>query len=178
MGRSRYKFHESYYTYFITSSIIEGIPLFSDPHIANIVLHSFGFIQSEWDVKLFGYVIMENHLHCTLQHKNPSKIVKSFKSYTAKMIIDSLEKRDRSLILNKLIFAKKMHKKQSKYQIWQEGVHPKQIDSDNKMEMTLNYVHFNPVKSGLVEDPKHWRYSSAINYAGKEGLIPVTLFGK
>lgn len=120
MGRSRFKFHENNHPYFITSSIVDGIPLFSDPHIANIVLHSFGFIQTEWDVKLFGYVIMENHLHCTLQHKNPSKIVKSFKSYTAKMIINSLEKRGRSLILDKLRFAKKLHKKQNKYQVWQE----------------------------------------------------------
>ena len=178
MGRSRFKFHENYHPYFITSSIVDGIPLFSDPEIVKIVLDSFRFVQFEWDVKLYGFVIMENHLHCVIQHEEIPKIVKSFKSYTAKMIIDSLEKRDRSLILNKLIFAKKMHKKQSKYQIWQEGVHPKQIDSDNKMEMTLNYVHFNPVKSGFVEDPKHWRYSSAINYAGKEALIPVTLFGK
>lgn len=110
--------------------------------------------------------------------KEISKVVKNFKSYTAKMIIDSLEKRERSLILNKLIFAKKMHKKQSKYQVWQEGVHPKQINSDEMMEKVLDYIHFNPVKSGFVDNSGYWRYSSAINYTGKEGLVPVTLFGE
>lgn len=50
MSRSRFKFHENDYPYFITSSIIEGIPLFSDPHIAKIVLESFRFIQSAWEV--------------------------------------------------------------------------------------------------------------------------------
>lgn len=178
MGRSRFKFRENYYPYFITSSIVEGIPLFSDPDIAQIVLKSFRFIQSEWDVKLYGYVIMENHLHCALQHKDLTKTVKNFKSYTAKMIIDSLEKRGRTLILDKLRFAKKLHKKQSKYQVWQEGVHPKQIDSDVMMEKVLDYIHFNPVKAGFVNNPEHWRYSSAIDYAGKEGLVSVTLFGE
>ncbi len=99
-------------------------------------------------------------------------------SNSAKMIIDSLEKRDRSLILDKLHFAKKLHKKQSKYQVWQEGVHPKQIDSDVMMEKVLDYIHFNPVKAGFVNNPEHWRYSSAIDYAGKEGLVSVTLFGE
>jgi len=167
MSRSRFKFHENDYPYFITSSIIEGIPLFSDPHIAKIVLESFRFIQSEWDVKLYGYVIMENHLHCTIQHKEISKMIKSFKSYTAKMIIDSLEKRGRTLILKKLRFGKKMHKKQSQYQVWQEGVHPTQIDSDEKMKKVLYYIHFNPVKAGFVNNPEHWRYSSAIRLCRK-----------
>lgn len=177
MGRSRFKFHENYYPYFITSSIVDGIPLFSDSHIANIILDSLRFIQIDRDVKLYGYVIMDNHLHCVIQHQEISKTVKSFKSYTAKIIIESLEKRNRNMILDKLIFAKKMHKKQSKYQIWQEGVHPVQIDSDDKMEKVLDYIHFNPVKAGFVEKPEHWRYSSALDYFGKKGLIPITLIG-
>jgi hypothetical protein len=35
------------------------------------------------------------------------------------------------------------------------------------------YIHQNPVKRGYVDDPVHWRYSSARNYAGLPGLIPV-----
>ncbi len=40
----------------------------------------------------------------------------------------------------------------------------------------MEYIHFNPVKAGFVHKPEHWRYSSAVNYLGKEGLIPITLF--
>jgi hypothetical protein len=29
------------------------------------------------------------------------------------------------------------------------------------------------VKRGYIDDPVHWRYSSARNYAGMEGLIEV-----
>ena len=178
MGRSRFKFHETHYPYFITCSVIEGIALFSDPELVNIIFNSLSYIQEEWDVKLHGYVIMENHCHLVLQSEKPSEHIRSFKSFTAKKIITSLQGRGRTLILEKLKFHKKLHKHQSIHQVWQEGVHAKQIDSDDKMSQVLEYIHFNPVKAGYVDDPMHWRYSSVRNYNGKDGLIPVSLFGE
>jgi hypothetical protein len=41
------------------------------------------------------------------------------------------------------------------------------------MIQKLEYVHHNPVKRGSVDDPGHWRYSSARNYAGMTGLVEV-----
>ena len=176
MGRSRFKFHETHYSYFITCSVVDGIPLFSDPELASIVLTSLSFIHTEWAVKLYGYVIMENHCHMVLKSEHPSEHIRNFKSYTAKKMIHSLQKRGRTLILEKLRFHKKLHKHQSIHQVWQEGVHAKQIDSDKKMNKVLEYIHFNPVKAGYIEDPVQWRYSSARNYFGRAGLIPVSLF--
>lgn len=42
------------------------------------------------------------------------------------------------------------------------------------MRQKIEYIHNNPVKRGYVDKPTDWRYSSARNYAGMEGLIPVT----
>jgi len=36
------------------------------------------------------------------------------------------------------------------------------------------HTHNNPLRRGYVDDPTHWGYSSARNYAGLPGLIPVT----
>lgn len=47
MGRSRYKFYEEHYPYFITSTILEELPLLSNPQIAQIVLDQFVFMQQE-----------------------------------------------------------------------------------------------------------------------------------
>ncbi|HEV7999545.1 MAG TPA: hypothetical protein VGP63_06685 [Planctomycetaceae bacterium] len=41
------------------------------------------------------------------------------------------------------------------------------------MWQKLEYIHNNPVARGYVDDPLHWRYSSARNYAGLPGLIEV-----
>ncbi len=42
------------------------------------------------------------------------------------------------------------------------------------MWQKIEYIHMNPVRRGYINDPLHWRYSSARNYARQEGLIPVT----
>jgi len=37
----------------------------------------------------------------------------------------------------------------------------------------IEYIHYNPVRRGYVDDPEHWRYSSYRQYLGKEGLVPL-----
>jgi hypothetical protein len=41
------------------------------------------------------------------------------------------------------------------------------------MWQKLEYTHNNPLRRGYVDDMLHWRYSSARNYAGQAGLLPV-----
>ena len=41
------------------------------------------------------------------------------------------------------------------------------------MVQKLESMHLNPVKRGYVDEPIHWRWSSARNYAGMLGLIEV-----
>lgn len=176
MGRSRFKFYESHYPYFITCSLLEGIPLFSDPQITRIILDSLEFLQDYRKVKLYGYVLMENHMHMIIESENNSEVLKNFKSFTAKKILESLEERNRLHDLKKLKFHKRAHKHQSNYQVWQEGGHPKQLDDREKMRSCLEYIHNNPVKAGYIDDTTHWRYSSARNYHGTSGLIPITIF--
>ena len=40
----------------------------------------------------------------------------------------------------------------------------------------INYIHNNPVKRGYVDDGTHWRYSSARDYGGVDGLISIEKF--
>jgi hypothetical protein len=44
------------------------------------------------------------------------------------------------------------------------------------MIQKMDYIHQNPVKRGYVDRLEDWRYSSARNYLGLKGLIPVTLY--
>jgi len=47
------------------------------------------------------------------------------------------------------------------------------MQSDEMMRQKIVYIHYNSVKRGYVDQAEHWRYSSARNYAGKEGLLEV-----
>jgi len=72
-----------------------------------------------------------------------------------------------------MAFFCKSHKNDREYQCWEEGSHPQLIQNEAMLRQKLDYIHFNPVKRGYVDKPEHWRYSSARDYAGLEGLMPV-----
>ena len=98
---------------------------------------------------------------------------------SVQIIIDSikhLQKENAQTLLEQFRFYKKAHKTDRTYQIWQEGYQPKLMQTDVMMKSKIKYIHHNPVKRGYVDEAKHWRYSSARNYEGIDGLIEVERF--
>ena len=173
MGRSRYKITENQVPYFHTSTVVGWLPIFTRSETVQIILDSWDYLQKNDNFVLHGYVILENHLHFIAKSDNHSEHIKRFKSFTARKIIDYLKKQRVTMILKQLEFYKAKHKKETQYQFWQEGTHPQQILDEEMMRQKLDYIHYNPVKRGYVDDPVHWRYSSARNYAGQDGLLLV-----
>ena len=175
MPRSRYRVDpdnpES--PHFLTCTIVAWLPVFARPEAVDIVLNSWRFLQRNDGFTLFGYVIMENHLHLIAAADDLSKKIGRFKSFTARQIIDFLTERGEWLLLRQLELFKRWHKIDQQHQLWEEGSHPQRIGSDEMMSQKLEYMHNNPVERGYVDVPEHWRYSSARNYAGQPGLIDV-----
>ncbi len=176
MGRSRYRVVEDGKTYFITSSTINWLPLFSVPPLAEIVINSLKFLQQQRRIKLHAWVLMETHLHIIATSQDMSGEMRKAKSYTARRIVDYLKKDGPAFFLKQLQFFKKRHKGQQIHQVWQEGIHPKLILDEQMLEKTILYVHYNPVKRGYVDNPEQWRYSSARDYAGLDGLVEIERF--
>ncbi len=174
MTRTRYRIFETEYPYFMTCTIVAWLPVFTRPETVDVVLDSWRFLQRERDFKLFGYVILENHLHLIASAPELPAVMRSFKSFTARRLIELLEQHGAETLLRQMRANKLRHKKESEYQVWQEGSHPTQIQNDEMMWQKLEYIQNNPAKRGYVDDPLHWRYSSARNYAGQPGLIDVT----
>lgn len=173
MTRSRYRIFETEYPHFMTCTVAGWLPVFTRPETVDIVLDSWRFLQRERDFRLFGYVILENHVHLIASAPQLSVVMQRFKSYTARQVLDLLERAGATLLLRQLRARKLRHKTRSEYQFWQEGNQPKQVQNDRMMWQKLEYMHDNPVKRGYVDDPIHWRYSSARNYARQGGLIDV-----
>lgn len=173
MGRSRYRIHDPSAPYFLTCTVLAWLPLFAQPRHAAILLDSLTYLQHDGRLTLYGYVILENHCHLLAGAPDLSKTLASFKSFTAGEIVKRLTER-KSPVLELLAFHKARHKIDRPHQVWQEGSHPEQIQGEAMMRQKLEYIHNNPVARGYVDDPLHWRYSSARNYAGQSGVIEVT----
>jgi REP element-mobilizing transposase RayT len=173
MTRSRYRFGDDCYPYFMTNTVVAWLPVFSYPSFADVILDSWRFLQSERDIDILAFVIMENHLHWIAVGPELGKRVSEFKSYTASIIIKKMKQMGYETLLQELQYYKLRHKLDQNYQLWQEGSHPQAIESDEVMWQKIEYIHNNPLRRGYVDDPLHWRYSSARCYTGQTGLIDV-----
>lgn len=173
MARTRYKIFDNNQPYFLTCTIVKWLPIFGNPEIAQIILNSLRFLQEHKRLTIFAYVIIEHHLHLVASSKNLTKEMGDFKSYSARKIIDYFKDNNNQFILKQLKYFKLKHKKDRTYQLWQEVNHPQLIQGDEMMRQKIESVHQNPVTHGNVDDAIHWRYSSARNYEGMEGLLEV-----
>jgi REP element-mobilizing transposase RayT len=173
MGRSRYKIYEPTHPHFVTCTILHWIPLFTRKESVQIILDCFEFLKKKDNMKLYAYVILENHLHLVLESDDLTKTMESFKKFTAKKILELLKRENVKSILDQLAFYKKAHHKEKNFQVWEEGYQPKLLQSHAMMISKIRYIHNNPVKRGYVDKAIHWRYSSARDYEDEKGLIGV-----
>ena len=102
--------------------------------------------------------------------------MKLMKMYSAREIIKQLIEEKKNHILKIFQSNKKSYKTRSNYQVWQEGYKPKELLSDKILRQKFDYIHYNPVKKGLVSEPADWKYSSAGFYEkGVEGVIKLDM---
>ena len=67
MGRSRYLITEPDKPHFLTCTVLEWLPLFTRPALVEIVLDCWRYQQANQGLRLYGYVVLENHLHYVAQ---------------------------------------------------------------------------------------------------------------
>ena len=159
--RSRYRINEPHLAHFVTSSIVAWLPVFTKAARCQILTDSLAYCREHKGLRIYGWVILDTHFHALLAAPDLSGTLSDLKRHTAQRLLDQLESERCEWLLHQLKFRRAAHKSESKHQIWQEGVHPQAIPSDEIMLQKLEYLHNNPVKRGLVAAPEHWRFSSA-----------------
>ncbi|MDA0659079.1 MAG: transposase [Planctomycetota bacterium] len=175
MTRSRYRFGDEHYPHFMTSTVVAWLPVFSYPEFANVILESWRFLQTQRDIEILAWVILENHIHWIGVGPKLSRRVSEFKSFTATSILKLIEQNGKMTLLQQFQYFKLKHKVDQQHQFWQEGSHPKMIETEEMMWQKIEYIHNNPLRRGYVDDPVHWRYSSARSYAGQRGLLDTVV---
>ena len=162
--RDRYKILDPQGIHFLTSTIVEWLPVFTKERYFQIIIQTLKFCMDHKGLKLYAYVILDNHFHLIASAPNLSHAMASLRKYTAHEIIRQLTEDNVSWLLNQLAFYKKRYKIYSQHQIWQEGMHPELISSTCMLFQKIEYIHQNPMKRGYVDQPEHWKYSSSRNY--------------
>ena len=161
--RSRYKIVEEDGYYLISSTIVDWIPVFTSEKYFQIMIESMRYCQLNKDLNIYFYMLMDNHFHMIVSGNNISQTISAMKRHTAFEIIELLKKENKYWLLQQFKLQKRNYKNQSDHQVWQEGFHPQLIISDEMLAQKVDYIHFNPVKRGFVNERESWKYSSACN---------------
>jgi REP element-mobilizing transposase RayT len=175
-----YKINDQTKAHFITATVVDWVDVFSRKAYRDIVIESFDFCIKNKGMILYGYVIMSNHIHLIVQSNEGklSDLIRDFKKFTAKSILETIENEPesrRDWMLKRFEFACKSHSRNEKYQFWQYGNHPEEIYTEKFLWQKLDYIHLNPVRAGIVEKASHYLYSSASNYVNGKGLLEIEI---
>ena len=82
--RSRYRIVENQAPVFLTSTIVEWLPVFTTAAYCEILCKSLVYYRANKGLKLYTYVIMDNHFHLIASAPDLSGTIRDLKSFTAK----------------------------------------------------------------------------------------------
>jgi putative transposase len=173
-----YKIRDQGAPHFLTFTIMGWIDIFSRQRYRDIIIDSFEFCRREKGLQLGAYVIMSNHVHViwSAKHANLSDIVRDFKTHTSKAITRSMQQEPesrREWLDYMFRFYANQKAANEHFKVWTNNNHPEIIFSHDFMHTKLKYIHENPVRAGLVFNAEDYIYSSAVNYAGRKGLVEI-----
>lgn len=164
--------------YYLTFQVVNWVDIFTRPIYRDIIIDSFRFCQKNKSLQVFAYVIMSNHVHLIANSTGGklSDTVRDFKKYTSRVIIEtiqSINESRRDWLLNQFEFAAKKHSRNENYQFWTHENHAIELRTPDFTREKVEYIHNNPVRARIVENPEEYLYSSARNYAGMENLFEI-----
>ena len=165
--RGRSIFGNTGQTFFVTTSTVHHERVFGlNYKYNNILCDSLKFVLNEHRAKLHAYVFMPSHVHMIItmpSGENISDFMRDFKKNTSTKVRQQLEKERRYSILERLRINA-TGKKNQVFKLWMDRFDDLVIENEDTLRVKLEYIHNNPVKSGLVEDAEEWEFSSARNY--------------
>ena len=125
--------------FFLTTSTCDRKPFPDYPNSLAVIERLLFQVAQFKSVSIMGYVIMPTHIHLVAGSKEGGPGIAKF--------MHSLK----GMIRKELVGNAKL---------WQDRFDDLVLTSEEQFNIKLNYIHNNPVKSGLVARPDDWPYSS------------------
>ena len=153
-----------HYIQFFTATNLWWKKLLQPDKYKQIIIDSLKFLVENNRVKVYGFVIMPNHIHIVWKISENYKledVQRDFLKYTAQMIKFDLTE-NRPQVLSHF----EVNLKDRKYQFWERN--PLSIDlyAREVVYQKLRYIHANPIqeKWKLANIPEEYWFSSARFY--------------
>jgi REP element-mobilizing transposase RayT len=149
--------------FFVTASTIDHREVFLEK-AALIAQETLLEVFRTKQVRLVAYVIMPEHYHLVVDLGEPTVLHKwlaDIQRHTANRLSRWL--RETAHPAHLLVYECHADKG-AKLAVWKEQARAVGITSRSVLSVKIEYVHANPVRRGLVENPADWPWSSWRNY--------------
>ncbi|MGH9689278.1 MAG: REP-associated tyrosine transposase [Candidatus Acidiferrales bacterium] len=144
--------------HFITCSCYRRLPFFASEPRRAAFLKILQEVRDRYDFALLGYVVMPEHIHLLISEPNvgtPSVVMEVMKQRVSR----TLRKRPKNASPSQMRLWKD-ERPSNHPRFWQRRFYDFNVWRFRKKNEKLNYMHFNPVRRGLVDHPKSWAWSS------------------
>ena len=133
--------------------------------IKDIIVGSFRFLVKEKRTRIYGFVIMPNHIHLlwTIREPHrPSNVKRDFLKFTSQQIIEQLKRNNDQDWLKQL----EVNASDRRHQVWERNPLAIEAYTEEVIMQKLEYIHNNPTKEKwrLSKTPEDYVYSSARFY--------------
>ncbi|CAM1349384.1 transposase [Tenacibaculum halocynthiae] len=178
-----YKFHNKSGLYFVSFATINWIDVFTRQIYFDVLVDSINYCRKEKGMELYCYCFMPSHVHFIFRSSKsePSELLRDFKRHTSKKVIECIENNPqesrKEWLLWMLERAGKKNATTTKRQFWQQNNKPIELWSEKVIKQKIDYIHNNPVESGLVVNPEDWKYSSARNFQDDATILEIDDIG-
>ena len=130
--------------------------------------------RQKHDFALWAYVFMPEHAHLIILPRRPkykmSRIATSLKLPVASRAIHFLEAQNSPWLAR--ITRQRGARRERLF--WQSGGgYDRNITCGKTLLKMIEYLHYNPVRRGLVERAADWKWSSAAVFEGGTSPIPI-----
>lgn len=174
-----YKILDQDQLYFVSFATVNWIDVFTRIEYKEIVVDSLKYCIANKGLELYAWCIMSNHVHLIIgsNKEKMQNILRDLKRHTSKSILKAIEENPTESRKDWMLWmfnqAGERNPNNEKYQFWQQHSHPIELNYNSIMDQKLDYLHENPVVVGWVSNAEDYLYSSAIDYSGGKGLIPI-----
>jgi putative transposase len=169
----RRSWNEAGHAHELTFSCYDRLPLLGRDRSRRWLIHALDAARREHAFELWAYVVMPEHVHVLLLPRRDDyridQILKSIKQSVARKAMRFL--RDSAPAwLDRL--AVRRFDGRVEHRFWERGGgYDRNITSARTAWFSVDYLHNNPVRRGLVERATDWAWSSARWYAGWDELV-------
>ncbi len=151
-------------TYFFTVVTHERRPILCADEVPSLLLATIREVCSEMEIVTDALVILPEHLHCLWTLPETSSAFS--KAWALIKLRFTKQVKDR-FAAGQPISASRAKKREST--IWQRRFWEHQVRDQADFDSHFHYIHFNPVKHGLVSAPCEWEHTTFHRFV-QEGI--------